>query len=64
MVLELEYMNFSAMGFIHSKLRNTLSPSSVEKLVYIKTNLNTFNDLDTPADDEIRMDDNTDSDSD
>jgi hypothetical protein len=34
--------NFSAMGFIHSKLQNTLSPSSVEKLVYIKTNLNTF----------------------
>ena len=30
--------NFSAFGFIHSKLRNKLSPASVEKLVYIKFN--------------------------
>jgi hAT family C-terminal dimerisation region len=30
--------NFSCMAFIHSKLRNCLSPETVEKLVYIKTN--------------------------
>jgi hypothetical protein len=30
--------NFSSMAFIHSKLRNCLSPETVEKLVYIKTN--------------------------
>jgi len=30
--------NFSTYGFVHSKLRNSLSPGSVEKLVYIKTN--------------------------
>jgi hypothetical protein len=34
--------NFSTFGFIHSKLRNSLSSQSVEKLVFIKTNLNTF----------------------
>ena len=30
--------NFSTFGFIHSKLRNSLSPGAVEKLVFIKTN--------------------------
>jgi hypothetical protein len=30
--------NFSTFGFIHSKLRNRLSPEKVKKLVYIKTN--------------------------
>jgi hAT family C-terminal dimerisation region len=30
--------NFSATGFIHSKLRNSLKPENVFKLVYIKTN--------------------------
>ena len=30
--------NFSKFGFIHSKLRNFLSPEAVEKLVYLKTN--------------------------
>jgi hypothetical protein len=34
------------MGFIHTKLRNLLSPNSVEKLVFIKTNLPTFYDYD------------------
>lgn len=34
--------NFSTMGFIHSKLRNKLSPSTVEKLVYIKCNISAF----------------------
>jgi hypothetical protein len=31
--------NFSTMGFIHSKLCNILSPKTVEKLVFIKSNL-------------------------
>jgi hypothetical protein len=30
--------NFRSMAFIHSKLRYCLSPETVEKLVYIKTN--------------------------
>ena len=30
--------NLSTFGFIHSKLRNCLSPDAVQKLVYIKTN--------------------------
>jgi hypothetical protein len=30
--------NFSTFGFVHSKLRNSLSQESVEKLVFIKTN--------------------------
>jgi hAT family C-terminal dimerisation region len=30
--------NCSKFGFIHSKLRHSLSPEAVEKLVYIKTN--------------------------
>jgi hypothetical protein len=31
--------NFSTFGFIHSKLRNSLSPEeAVEKRVYIRTN--------------------------
>ena len=34
--------NFSTFGFIHSKLRNSLSTKSVENLVYIKTNMGTF----------------------
>ena len=31
--------NFSSMGFIHSKLYNSLSPKTVEKLAFIKSNL-------------------------
>jgi hAT family C-terminal dimerisation region len=30
--------NFSAVGFIHSKLRNCLGRDTVEKLDYLKTN--------------------------
>jgi hypothetical protein len=30
--------NFSTTGFNHSKLRNSLKPENVLKLVYIKTN--------------------------
>jgi hypothetical protein len=36
--------NFSTMGFVRSKLRNSLSTETVEKLVYIKTNNPTFAD--------------------
>jgi hAT family C-terminal dimerisation region len=36
--------NFSTMGFIHSKLRNSLSPATVEKLVFIKSNIAAFYD--------------------
>jgi hypothetical protein len=34
--------NFSTMGFIHSKLRNSLSAKTVEKLVFIKSNMGVF----------------------
>mmetsp|Transcript_18749 Transcript_18749/g.18853 ORF Transcript_18749/g.18853 Transcript_18749/m.18853 type:complete len:87 (+) Transcript_18749:543-803(+) len=34
--------NFSTMGYIHNKLRNSLSASTVQKLVYVKTNLPVF----------------------
>ena len=33
------------MEFIHSKLRNGLNPKTVEKLVYIKTNMTSFFDV-------------------
>jgi hypothetical protein len=44
--------NFSTMGFIHTKLRNLLFPKTVEKLVFIKTNLPTFHDYDYAVPDE------------
>jgi hAT family C-terminal dimerisation region len=56
--------NFSTMGFIHSKLRNSLGRETVEKLVYLKTNnlqimnnvhLATYND---PSETEGDEDDN------
>ncbi len=34
--------NFSTMGFIHSKLRNSLSAKTIEKLVFIKSNMGAF----------------------
>ena len=34
--------NFSTMGFIHSKLCNSLSPKTVGKVVFIKSNLIAF----------------------
>ena len=37
--------NFSTMGFIHSKLCNSLSPKTVEKIVFIKSNLAAFYNL-------------------
>ncbi len=36
--------NFSTFGFIHSKLRNSLGPEKVFKLVYIKTNYPSFSE--------------------
>jgi hypothetical protein len=40
------------MGFIHTKLRKLLSPKTVEKLVFSKTNLPTFCDYDYAVPDE------------
>ena len=37
--------NVSTMGFIHSKLCNSLNPKTVEKLVLIKSNLAAFYNL-------------------
>jgi hypothetical protein len=34
--------NFSMMGFIHSNMRNSLSAKTVEKLVFIKSNMGVF----------------------
>ncbi len=34
--------NFSMMGFIHSKLKNSLNAKTVEKLVFIKSNMGAF----------------------
>ncbi len=34
--------NFSTMGFVHSKERNRLNPDTVEKLVFIKSNIHAF----------------------
>jgi hAT family C-terminal dimerisation region len=44
--------NLSTMAFIHEKLRNLLFPKTVEKLVFIKTNLQTFYDYDYAVPDE------------
>jgi hypothetical protein len=42
--------NFSTMGFIHSKLRNSLSAKTVEKLVFIKSNMGAFYNCPTSDD--------------
>jgi hypothetical protein len=34
--------NFSTIGFIHSKLRNSLSAKTIEKLVFIESNMGAF----------------------
>ena len=48
--------NFSTMAFIYSRLRNSLSVASVEKLVFIKSNMSAFHDMQTaeyyPSDEE------------
>jgi hypothetical protein len=46
-----------AMGFIHSKIRNSLSPKTVEKLVFIKSNLPAFYEHELDADNDYRSDD-------
>jgi Protein of unknown function (DUF 659)/hAT family C-terminal dimerisation region len=43
--------NFSTMGFLHSKLRNRLTINTVEKLVFIKSNLSAFYDQAWDAED-------------
>ncbi len=48
--------NFSMMGFIHSKLRNSLSAKTVEKLVFIKSNMDAFYNCPT-NDDHMRESD-------
>jgi hypothetical protein len=42
--------NFSTMGFIHSKSRNSLSAKIVEKLVFIKSNMGVFYSCSTSDD--------------
>jgi len=39
------------MGFIHSKLRNALATKTVEKIVFIKSNLSAFYDYLAPDND-------------
>lgn len=46
-------INFSMMGFIHSKLRNKLAPQTVEKLVFIKSNMPVFYDTPVPDIDDM-----------
>jgi hAT family C-terminal dimerisation region len=56
--------NFSTFGFVHSKLRNSLSTDSVMKLVYIKTNNRQFQSQQPdPADQESGTDEDATSDS-
>lgn len=55
--------NFSTFGFVHSKLRNSLSIASVEKLVFIKTNYSALTD-DTSLEFEAPDDEKTEQSSD
>jgi hAT family C-terminal dimerisation region len=50
--------NFSTFGFIHSKMRNSLVPEKVKKLVYIKTNYAAVADVARPceSDDDSDLD--------
>jgi hypothetical protein len=54
--------NFSMMGFIHSKLRNALVTKTVEKFVFIKSNLNAIYDYLAPNDDVIEYNNESDDD--
>jgi hypothetical protein len=36
--------NFSTMGLVHSKFRNSLAPLTVQMLIYVKSNYATFVD--------------------
>jgi hAT family C-terminal dimerisation region len=51
--------NFSTFGFILSKMRNSLGPEKVRKMVYIKTNCAAVADVVRPCE----SDDDSDSDS-
>ena len=53
--------NFSTMGFVHSKLQNSLSPAPVEKLVFIKSKIAVFYDH-KPDEEELTNADESDSD--
>ena len=53
--------NFSTMGVVHSRLRNSLSPATVEKLVFIKSNIAVFYDH-KPDEEELANADESDSD--
>ncbi|KAH9146973.1 hypothetical protein LEN26_004837 [Aphanomyces euteiches] len=48
--------NFSTMSFIHTKLRNSLCVASVEKLVFIKSNMGAFYDMPVAGYDESDVD--------
>ena len=54
--------NFFAMAFIHTKHRNSLSVASGEKLVFTKSNMSAFHDMQTaeyyPSDEEGDPDEN------
>ena len=44
--------NFSTMGFIHTKLWNSLNVETVEKLVFVKSNLHAFHEQQLLVDDD------------
>ncbi|KAH6586487.1 hypothetical protein BASA50_000442 [Batrachochytrium salamandrivorans] len=44
--------NFSTMGFIHTKFQNCLNVETVEKLVFIKSNLPSFHEQNLEVDDD------------
>ncbi|CAK4832863.1 unnamed protein product [Aphanomyces euteiches] len=48
--------NFSTMSFNHTKLRNSLCVASVEKLVFIKSNMGAFYDMPVAGYDESDVD--------
>jgi hAT family C-terminal dimerisation region len=48
--------NVFATGFIHSKLRNSLSPKTVEKLVFNKSNLPVFCENEANDDNDYQSD--------
>ena len=50
--------NFSTMGFIHTKLQNSLNVETVEKLVFVKSNLPTFHEQQLLVDDDYEIEAN------
>lgn len=54
--------NFSTMGFIHSKLRNTFATRTVKKLIFIKSNLSMFYDYPVPNDNVVEYSNENDDD--